>query len=76
MEQKLYGQAEYYYAVSCTIIRKLAEKGIITEDQSSRIDDLNRKKIFEEFPSIEEKELYSLNEEEQTNGYYSDPCDI
>ena len=51
---KLYGQAEYNYAVSREILGILVNKDIITEEQRQRMDDLNRKVIFETYPSIED----------------------
>lgn len=54
--KKLYGQAEYYYAVSREILAILLNKSIITEEQQQRIDDLNRKTIFETYPSVEDLE--------------------
>lgn len=56
MKTLLYGQAEYYYAVSCEMTRRLEKKGIITADQRRRIDELDRKSIYEMYPSIEDME--------------------
>ena len=38
MAMKLYGQAEYYYSLSCEMTKKLEAKGLITADQRRRID--------------------------------------
>ena len=54
MEIKLYGQAEYNYAVSREILCILVNKDIITEEQRQRIDDLNRKTIYDTYPSVED----------------------
>ena len=51
---KLYGQAEYNYAVSREILGILVNKDIITEEQRQRIDDLNRKTIYDTYPSVED----------------------
>lgn len=56
MKTLLYGQAEYYYAVSCEMTRRLEKKGIITADQRRRIDELDRKSIYEMYPSIDDME--------------------
>ena len=57
MEIKLYGQADVYYAVSQQILERLAAKGLITEAQRIKIDELNREKIYETYPSITELEV-------------------
>ena len=57
MNITLYGQADYYYALSCQILESLAEKGVLTDEQKKRIDDLNRKTIFEKYPSIADLEV-------------------
>lgn len=59
MDMILYGQAEYYYAVQKEILDSLISKNIITEDQYKRIDELNRKVIFEMYPSIDDMEVES-----------------
>ncbi len=51
---KLYGQAEYNYAVSKEILDILVNKDIITEEQRQRIDALNRKMIFDTYPSVDD----------------------
>ena len=56
MTTLLYGQAEYYYAVSCEMTRRLEKKGIITADQRRRIDELDRKSIYEMYPSVDDLE--------------------
>lgn len=56
MKALLYGQAEYYYAISCEMTRKLEKKGIITADQRRRIDELDRKSIYEMYPSVDDLE--------------------
>ena len=53
---KLYGQAEYFCAVSKEILDVLEKKGIITEEQRQRIDEVDRQKIFETYPSIADLE--------------------
>lgn len=57
MDSILYGQADYYYAVSKQILAGLLNKGLITEEQRDKIDDLNRRTIFEKYPSIAELEV-------------------
>lgn len=57
MDIKLYGQADFYYAVSQQILERLAAKGLITEAQRIKIDKLNRKKIYETYQSIAELEV-------------------
>lgn len=57
MDIKLYGQADFYYAVSQQILERLAAKGLITEAQRVKIDELNREKICETYPSIAELEV-------------------
>ena len=52
----LYGQAEYFCAVSKEILDMLVSKGIITEEQRQRIDEVDRQKIFETYPSIADLE--------------------
>ena len=52
----LYGQAEYFCAVSKEILDMLVCKGIITEEQRQRIDEVDRQKIFETYPSIADLE--------------------
>lgn len=54
---KLYGQAEYNYAVSREILAVLVSKNIITEEQRQRIDELDRQTIFEAYPSIEDMDM-------------------
>lgn len=56
MDIKLYGQADFYYAVSQQILERLQNKGLITEEQRKKIDELNRKTIYETYPSIAELE--------------------
>ena len=53
----LYGQADYYYAVSRKMLAALVDKELITLEQRERIDDLNRKAIFERYPSIADWEV-------------------
>ena len=60
MAMKLYGQAEYYYSLSCEMTRKLEAKGLITADQRRRIDELDRKSIYEMYPSIDDMEKDSI----------------
>ena len=57
MDIKLYGQADFYYAVSQQILERLQNKGLITEEQRKKIDELNRKTIYETYPSIAELEV-------------------
>ena len=57
---KLYGQAEYSYAVSREILDILVKKDIITEEQRQRIDDLNRKTIYDTYPSVEDSGMDTL----------------
>ena len=57
MDSILYGQADYYYAVSKQILAGLLNKGLITEEQRDKIDDLNRRTIFEKYPSIADLEV-------------------
>ena len=57
MDIKLYGQADFLYAVSKQLLEKLVLKGLITEEQRMKADDLNRKRIFEKYPSIQELEV-------------------
>ena len=57
MDFKLYGQAEYYYAVQKEILARLVRENIITEEQSQRIDELDRKVIFDMYPSVAELEV-------------------
>ncbi len=57
---KLYGQAEYNYAVSREILGILVNKEIITEEQRQRIDDLNRKTIYDTYPSVEDSGMDTL----------------
>ena len=52
-----YGQADYLYAVSRKMLAALYDKGFITSEQRDRIDDLNRKAIFERYPSIADWEV-------------------
>lgn len=52
-----YGLADYYYAVSRKMLAALYDKGFITSEQRDRIDDLNRKTIFERYPSIADWEV-------------------
>ena len=59
MKMTLYGQAEFYYALSCEKTQMLEEKGIITADQRRRIDELDRKAIYEMYPSIDDLETYA-----------------
>ena len=57
MDTILYGQADYYYAVSRQILAGLLYKGLITEEQRDKIDDLNRRTIFEKYPSFADLEV-------------------
>lgn len=52
-----YGQADYYYAVSRQMLLDLYERGLITTEQQAIIDALNRKAIFERYPSIADWEV-------------------
>jgi hypothetical protein len=63
MAMKLYGQAEYYYSLSCEMTAKLEAKGLITADQRRRIDKLDRKSIYEMYPSIDEMEAETSGSE-------------
>lgn len=57
MDIKLYGQADFYYAVSKQILSRLVDKGLITDEQRIKIDTLNKKVIFERYASIAELEV-------------------
>ena len=57
MNNTLYGQADYYYAVSRQILAVLLDKGLISEKQLTEIDSLNKKTIYEKYPSIAELEV-------------------
>lgn len=57
MNITLYGQADYYYALSCQILENITEKSFLTDEQKKGIDDLNRKTIFEKYPSIADLEV-------------------
>ena len=57
MDMKLYGQADFYYAVSKQILSRLVDKGLITDEQRIKIDTLNKKVIFERYASIAELEV-------------------
>lgn len=57
MDIILYGQADFYYAVSKQILERLTDAGLISEAQRIKIDDLNRKTIYEKYPSIKELEV-------------------
>lgn len=57
MDNIIYGQADYYYAVSRKMLAVLYDKGLITSEQRDRIDDLNRRTIFEKYPSIADLEV-------------------
>ena len=57
MDIKLYGQADFYYAVSRQILERLFSKGLISQEQKERIDELNRKTIFERYSSIADLEV-------------------
>ncbi len=59
MDMKLYGQADFYYAVSKQILSRLVDKGLITDEQRNKIDILNKKVIFERYASIAELEVSS-----------------
>lgn len=70
MKTLLYGQAEYYYAISCQMTRRLEQQGIITADQRRRIDELDRKSIYEMYPSVDDLETEtsdSDNADDDTN---------
>ena len=54
---RLYGQADYYYAVSKEILSGLLAKGLISSEQYDKIDELNKKKIYERYLSIADLEL-------------------
>ena len=57
MDIKLYGQADFYYAVSKQILERLTVAGLISEAQRIKIDDLNRKTVYEKYPSIKDLEM-------------------
>lgn len=57
MNNTLYGQADYYYAVSRQILAVLLDKGLISEKQRAEIDSLNKKVIYERYSSIAELEV-------------------
>lgn len=57
MDMKLYGQADFYYAVSKQILSRLVDKGLITDEQRNKIDILNKNVIFERYASIAELEV-------------------
>ncbi|SDA29533.1 hypothetical protein SAMN02910447_03067 [Ruminococcus sp. YE71] len=57
MDMKLYGQADFLYAVSRQILERLFSSGIISEEQKVRADELNRKTIFERYSSIADLEV-------------------
>ena len=59
MDIKLYGQADFLYAVSRQLLERLVSKGLITEEQRIKADDLNRRTIFEKYPSVQELEVSS-----------------
>lgn len=59
MDIKLYGQADFYYAVSKQILSRLVDKGLITDEQRNKIDALNKQVIFERYASIAELEVSS-----------------
>lgn len=59
MDIKLYGQADFYYAVSKQLLSRLVDKGLITDEQRNKIDALNKKVIFERYASIAELEVSS-----------------
>ena len=61
MTTMLYGQAEYYYSLSCEMTAKLETKGLITADQRRRIDELDRRSIYEMYPSIDDMETEKSN---------------
>ena len=54
MTKLLYGQAEYYYSLSCEMTAKLEKKGLITAEQRRRIDELDRQSIYKLYPSIDD----------------------
>lgn len=57
MDIKLYGQADFLYAVSRQILERLFCSGLISEEQKARADELNRKTIFEKYSSIADLEV-------------------
>lgn len=57
MNITLYGQADYYYAICRQMLVVLFDNGLITSEQQEKIDDLNRKMIFEKYPSIADPEV-------------------
>lgn len=57
MEITMYGQADYYYAVSQIILDNLWQRGLITEKQKNKIDKLNREQIYSRYPSIADLEV-------------------
>jgi hypothetical protein len=59
MDIKLYGQADFYYAVSKQILSRLVDKGLITDEQRIKIDVLNRQDIYKRYASIAELEVSS-----------------
>lgn len=59
MDIKLYGQADFYYAVSNQLLSRLVDKGLITDEQRNKIDALNKQVIFERYASIAELEVSS-----------------
>ncbi len=52
-----YGLADYYLAISRQLLAVLVDNGLITSEQQAIIDDLNRKAIFERYPSIADLEV-------------------
>jgi len=72
---KLYGQAEYNYAVSREILCILVNKDIITEEQRQRIDDLNRKTIYDTYPSVEDCGMDTLCSGGTENAKNARTCD-
>ena len=53
MDIKLYGQADFYYAVSQQILERLVNKGLITEAQRIKIDELNRKRYMKHIRQLQ-----------------------
>ena len=76
MAMKLYGQAEYYYSLSCEMTRKLEAKGLITADQRRRIDELDRKSIYEMYPSIDDMEKDNIEAESDSDTAVDDKNNI
>ena len=57
MNNTLYGQADFYYACSRQLLDSLLAKGLINEKQQAEIDSINKRTIYERYPSIAELEV-------------------